>query len=314
MTTPAPWWLQKELRLAADRGVRYVVVEASSHGLEQNRLWGVGFEVGVVTNVTHDHLDYHGTYEKYLAEKAKLVKKAKMAVLNGDDESYGKLKSQNSNVKTYGRGVLSDFNPRNFPFQTKLPGVYNQYNCLAAIAACSVLGIKARVIREEVERFEGVEGRMEEIKKGQNFRVYVDFASTPHALKNVLEYLKRETEGELWVVFGSAGERDRQKRPMMGKIACKLADKVILTAEDPRTEKVEEIIEQIVAGCEDREKVFKVPDRREAIRLVIDKAREGDVVVICGKGHERSMCFGKTEYPWSDQGEARKALGDRQDG
>jgi UDP-N-acetylmuramoyl-L-alanyl-D-glutamate--2,6-diaminopimelate ligase len=152
---------------------------------------------------------------------------------------------------------------------------------------------------------------MEEIKEGQDFKVYVDFASTPNSLKNVLVHLRKETKNDLWVVFGAAGLRDRRKRPVMGETACRLADKVVLTAEDPRTEKVEEISAQIEAGCRNKEKIFKVPDRREAIKLVVDRAEKDDVIVICGKGHEKSMCFGKTEYPWSDQREAKKALRNR---
>lgn len=342
-TTPDPWILQKLLRKMADKGVNYVVLEATSHGLDQHRLFGVKFYASVITNVTHEHLDYHKTYENYLEAKAKLFRGVRVAVLNRDDKSYQYLnvKCQKSNVKcvSYGIKHRADFTPKSFPFKTKLPGEYNQYNCLAAIALTSALGISPAKIRQAVASFGGVVGRMEEIDEGQNFKVIVDFAHTPNglenALKTVLELKSKNfspagRQAKLIVVFGCAGLRDREKRPMMGEIAGRLADLVVLTAEDPRTEDVNEIIEQIAKGClrsgvregdwpnnwsnwsnwqKKGKWFFRIPDRRQAIRFAIQKlAKKGDIVIICGKGHERSMCFGKTEYPWSDQKEARKAL------
>jgi len=319
-TTPDPWILQKLLRQMVEKGVKYVVLESTSHGLDQHRLWGIKFYAGVITNVTHEHLDYHKTYENYLAAKAKLFRGVRIAVLNRDDKSfrYLNVKCQMSNVKciTYGIKNKADFTPKTFPFQTLLPGEYNQYNCLAAIAAASALGIPSEKIRKAVASFGGVIGRMEEIKEGQNFRVIVDFAHTPNGLENVLKTISnlKSQNSKLIVVFGCAGLRDVAKRPMMGEIAARLADVAVLTAEDPRTEDVNKIIDQIAFGCKkaggkEGRSFFRVPDRRQAIRFAIQKlAKKGDIVVICGKGHERSICFGKTEYPWSDQEEARKAL------
>jgi len=339
-TTPNPWILQKLLSQMVKRGVKYVVLEATSHGLDQHRLLGVRFVVGVVTNITHEHLDYHKTYENYLAAKAKLFRGVKIAILNRDDKSFRYLNvkcktrlsdGQASNVKciTYGIKNKADFTPKNFPFKTLLPGEYNQYNCLAAIAAASALGIPPEKIRKAVASFKGVIGRMEEINERQDFKVIVDFAHTPNGLENVLKTILKlkSKNSKLIIVFGCAGLRDIAKRPMMGEVAARLADIAVLTAEDPRTEDVNEIINQIVQGClrggakeKDlpdwpnwsnlKEKIFlRIPDRRQAIRFAIQKlAKKGDIVVICGKGHERSMCYGKTEYPWSDQEEARKAL------
>jgi len=334
-TTPNPWILQKLLRQMVGRGIKYVVLEATSHGLDQHRLWGVKFHIGIVTNITHEHLDYHKTYENYLAAKAKLFRGVKFAILNRDDKSFSYLNSQslirNSQLITYGIKNKADFTPETFPFETLLPGEYNQYNCLAAIAVTSALGIPPEKIRKAVASFKGVVGRMEEINEGQDFKVIVDFAHTPNGLENTLKTLREEIskkkEGRLIAVFGCAGLRDVAKRPMMGEIAAWLADVSVLTAEDPRTEDVNEIINQIAQGClkagakEENlsnwsdwsflgEKVFlRIPDRRQAIRFAIQKlAKKKDVVVICGKGHEQSMCYGKTEYPWSDQKEARKAL------
>lgn len=332
-TTPNPWTLQKLLHQMVRRGVKYVVLEATSHGLDQHRLWGVKFDIGVVTNITHEHLDYHKTYENYLRAKAKLFRHVKVAVLNRDDKSFKYLNSQfvirNSQLITYGIKNQADFTPKSFPFKTLLPGEYNRYNCLAAIAVTSVLGIAPEEIRKAVASFKGVIGRMEEINEGQNFRVIVDFAHTPNALENALKTISKlkSQNSKIIVVFGCAGLRDIAKRPMMGEIAARLADVAVLTAEDPRTEDVNEIIQQIAKGClrggaKEKDlsnwsnwsnlkgKFFvRIPDRREAIRFAIQKlAKKGDVVIICGKGHERSMCYGKTEYPWSDQEEARKAL------
>ncbi|MFH1840793.1 MAG: UDP-N-acetylmuramoyl-L-alanyl-D-glutamate--2,6-diaminopimelate ligase [Candidatus Shapirobacteria bacterium] len=314
-TTPATWIIQRLLRQMVDRGVEDVVLEASSHGLDQNRLWGIDFEIGVVTNVTHDHLDYHGSYEGYLEAKTKLIKKAKTAILNRDDASYdrlaAKLAAGKVKLQSYGIKKTADFTPENFSFKTKLPGIYNQYNCLAAIAVCSVLGIEPSKIREGVKRFGGVVGRLEEIKGGQKFAVFVDFASTPNSLKNVLQFLKKRAKRKLWVVFGAAGKRDRQKRPMMGKVASQWADEIVLTAEDPRGEDVNKIIKEITQGCLTGKKIYKIPDRREAVIFAINQAKKGDVVVICGKGHEKSMCLNRNEILWSDQEEARKAIKNR---
>lgn len=319
VTTPDPWALQKFLKLMVNKGLKYTVIEVTSHGLDQHRLFGINFQVGIVTNVTHEHLDYHKTYENYLKAKSKLFERVKIAVLNKDDKSYeylnSKLEIRNSKLVNYGIKNKADFTPVTFKFKTRLPGEHNQYNCLAAIAAASSLGVPQEKIREAVASFKGVEGRMEEISEGQNFKVIIDFAHTPNALENALKTLKKLPHyRKLIVVFGCAGLRDFQKRPMMGEIAARLADIAVLTAEDPRTEDVSKIIEQIAKGCKkaggrEGKSFFRVPDRREAIRFAIQKlAKKGDIVVICGKGHERSMCFGTTEYPWSDQEEARKAL------
>jgi len=332
-TTPNSWILQKLLCQMVNRGVKYVILEATSHGLDQYRLWGVEFDIGVVTNITHEHLDYHKTYKNYLQAKARLFRRTKIAILNRDDKSFAFLNSQsvirNSQLITYGIKNKADFTPKKFPFKTLLPGEYNQYNCLAAIAATSALGISPEKIRKAVASFKGVVGRMEEIDEGQDFRVIVDFAHTPNGLENVLTALKKlkAKSRRLIAVFGCAGLRDAAKRPIMGEISARLADITVLTAEDPRTEDVNEIINQIARGClkagaEEknlsswsnwsnlRKKIFlRIPDRKKAIRFAIQKiARKRDIVVICGKGHERSMCYGKIEHPWSDQREARKAL------
>ncbi len=316
VTSPHPWKLQRLLREIADQGYQYLVLEATSHGLDQYRLFGSNFLVAVITNVTREHLDYHQTFENYLQAKARLFRRVKIAVLNKDDQSFSYLKSvvpRKAKVVTYGIKNKADFTPRNFGFKTNLPGEYNQANCLAAIAAVSSLGIPTERIKKAVASFQGLEGRMEKLDEGQDFEVYIDFAHTPNGLENVLKSLKKKKKRNLIVVFGCAGERDKEKRPKMGRIAARLADLAVLTAEDPRTEDVNEIIDQIAQGClkaggVEGKTFFRVPDRAEAIGRAIKKAKKDDILVIGGKGHEKSICFGRIEYPWSDQGVTRKLL------
>jgi UDP-N-acetylmuramoyl-L-alanyl-D-glutamate--2,6-diaminopimelate ligase len=318
VTSPHPGKLQRLLREIADKDYEYVVLEATSHGLDQHRLYGVNFLVGVVTNVTHEHLDYHRTFENYLKAKAKLFQRVKMAVLNQDDDSFAYLKSvvpSGAKVITYGIKSKADFTPKTFRFKTLLVGEYNQHNCLAAVAVVSSLGISDDRIRKAIASFKGLEGRMEEINEGQDFEVFIDFAHTPNALKNVLKTLSglKPPASNLIVVFGSAGERDKEKRPKMGEISAQLAEMAVLTAEDPRTEDVNQIINQIAKGCQkaggvEGKTFFRVPDRAKAIELALKKAKKDDIVIICGKGHEKSMCFGRTEHPWSDQKAVRKVL------
>ncbi|HUW24305.1 MAG TPA: UDP-N-acetylmuramoyl-L-alanyl-D-glutamate--2,6-diaminopimelate ligase [Patescibacteria group bacterium] len=318
VTSPNPQLLQRLLRKMVQSGIKYVVMEVTSHGLDQFRFLGINYEIGVLTNVTHEHLDYHQTFAHYLQTKAKLFARARIAVLNRDDGSFSFLESlvsgKGGRLLSYGISQEADFTPRNFPFETPLRGEYNRYNILAAIAAASALGLNKEVVGKAVASFRGIVGRMEEIVSGgraKSFRVMVDFAHTPNALEQVLKTLREDLKKDqrLIVVFGAAGLRDRGKRPMMGKIAGKLADLVVLTAEDPRTEKVVDICNQIAVGCR---RVGVEPtiisNRQEAIEFAIKNAKKGDIVVICGKGHEKSMCFGKKEYPWSDQEAIKKAL------
>jgi UDP-N-acetylmuramoyl-L-alanyl-D-glutamate--2,6-diaminopimelate ligase len=319
VTSPHPWRLQSLLREIVNQGYEFVVLEATSHGLAQHRFFGCHFYIGVITNVTHEHLDYHKSFKNYLAAKAKLFRGVKIAVLNQDDKSYNylsaKIKAQSAKLVSYGVKKKADFTPKSFKFKTALLGEYNQYNCLAAIATASSLGLSETKIRQAIKSFKGIEGRMEIIDEGQDFKVFVDFAHTPNALEQVLKTLKMQLseKGKLITVFGAAGLRDVEKRPKMGRIASRIADLVILTAEDPRTEDVDEIIDQIAKGClrsggVEGRSFYKVPDRAEAIAFAIKKAKKGEIVVICGKGHEKSMCFGRKEIPWSDQREARRAL------
>ncbi len=355
VTNPEPELLQKFLRKMADNGVQYAVIEVTSHGIDQERISGIDFAVAVITNVTHEHLDYHKTFKKYLAAKGRLFRRAKVSVLNRDDYSYGYLqKVPRGKIITYGLNGQADFraaninlkgegsnfvlHPYNLKINLSLPGRYNVANCLAAVAVASKLQITPAKIKAALATFKGLTGRFEEISEGQPFRVIVDFAHTPNALEQVLKLISKgqipNSKSKVICVFGCAGERDKKKRPMMGKIAGKLADFSILTAEDPRREDVNGIIEQIAVGCletgakelsshqavrsgghfsgelsrSSSTYFIKEPDRRKAIELAIKIARPGDLVLITGKGHEKSMCFGATEFPWSDQAVVRTLL------
>lgn len=309
VTTPNSWELQRLLKVIADKKFTHVILEATSHGLDQYRLWGCNFYIGVVTNITHDHLDYHKTYDNYLLSKAKLFKTTKISILNQDDESINKLKKiVHGTIISYGMRK-GDITLNNFSFKTPLIGEYNLSNCLAAIAAAKALHIEEKYIREAVANFTGVVGRMQEIKLGQKFRVFIDFAHTPNALKNALKTLNKLPHKKLIAVFGCAGLRDREKRPLMGKIASSLADKVVLTAEDPRTESLTSIFNQICSGIKDQQKIIRQPDRQKAINLaMINLVKVDDIVGVFGKGHEQSMCFGTEEFPWSDEKVVRQAI------
>ncbi len=327
VTTPSSFMVQSYLKKAKEAGVKYVVLEVTSHALDQYRVWGIPFKIGVLTNVTHEHLDYHGTYEEYLGTKLKLLDMASVAVVNRDDESYeriSKLKSQNANLQlkskkfvTYGLNSESDINSKAFPFKTKLLGDYNKYNVLAAVAVSQELGVLDSDIKDAVATFTPPKGRAE-VVYDEDFTVMIDFAHTPNSIERVLQALKKELpkNARLIHVFGSAGERDRSKRPEMGKISSEYADVIVLTSEDPRSESPERIMDDIARVCVKDgpyikvrpSKIYKIVDRQEAIEEAIKMAKKGDVVVITGKGHERSMNFGKGEEPWSDHEAVRKAL------
>lgn len=317
-TTPNSWNLQQLIHQAADLKTEYLILETTSHGLDQHRLWGINFTAAVMTNVSHEHLDYHHTMANYLKAKAKLFQKVKWAILNKDDKYFNYFQakvSQKAKTVTYSLKPGADLTPKNFPFKTKLLGDFNQSNCLAAIAVAIELGVAAKIIRKAITNFEPVVGRMEKIQEGQNFEVFVDFAHTPNALENTLKTLKKLTakDQSLIAMFGSAGFRDQTKRPLMGEAAAHWADQIILTADDPRTESLETIVNQLAKGCLKLGKIenkdfFKIYDRGEAIAFAFSLAKKGDIVALCGKGHEKSLAIGKKEIPWSDQQEARKLL------
>ena len=341
-TTPDAPEMQAYLAEMVRAGTEVAVIESTSHGLAQHRVAACEFDVAVVTNITHEHLDYHGTFEAYRGAKAMLfralgrsVRKQglpKVAVLNTDDASFQFLCAIPAEIRvSYGLQNAADvtarelqIGPSGLTFRAVLPsseiaiesplvGGYNVYNILAAVSVAYARGVPAAVIREGIAQVSGVIGRMERIDRGQSFAVVVDFAHTPNALENALRAARELTGGQVIVVFGCAGLRDHAKRPWMGRIAGELADRTVITAEDPRTEPLDEIMEQIARGCRqaggrEGRNFWRVGDRAAAIRQALGMAEAGDLVIVTGKGHECSMCLGTIEYPWSDHQAVRDAL------
>lgn len=339
VTTPGRFTVQSYMQKARKEGVKYVVLETTSHALDQHRIYGVPFTIGVLTNVTREHLDYHKTYKRYIHAKAKLLKHSKFAIINKDDQSYLQLKKyelrkMQDKVVTYGMKKDSDINPHNFPFKTKLIGKFNQYNCLAAIAALRELRFSDEVIRKGIASFTPPNGRQEIVYK-KDFTVINDFAHTPNSFQNILPEIKKITSKRLIHVFGCAAKRDTYKRPEMGKISSENADIIILTSEDPRNEPIEQINKQILSGIKrstfevvgtisnenikyhvssiknNKKYIFQIPDRKEAIAFAVSLAEKGDVILLTGKGHEKSINYGRGEVPWDETGIALSAIRER---
>ncbi len=309
VTNPDPFSLQKYLRAAVKHGDTHMVLEVTSHGLAQYRVFGVRFAIGVITNVTHEHLDWHRTFKLYLATKLSLLTRASVVVINRDEaELYNRAIPllRRKTLITYGIRREAKITPQSYPFTTRLVGEFNQYNCLAALAVAHTLGIRKKVAQKAVAAFTGVIGRMETVKS-EPFTVIVDFAHTPNAIDRALKTARAIAKKRLIHVFGSAGLRDRTKRPFMGKASGTYADIIILTEEDYRTENVETIMDEIASGIEPGPQVYRFTNRQNAIDFAVKLAEARDVIIITGKGHERSLARGKNEYPWSDQEAVKKA-------
>ncbi len=313
VTSPPPEMVQKFLNESVKNKDEFFVLEVTSHALDQFRVWGVPFEAVVITNVTHEHLDYHGTFKRYLSTKAKILENTKVAVLNSDDENFSYLNKRSQNkVITFGKNPKADFSMKNFSLNLEIPGEYNVLNALAAAAIADYFGIEKKIIKKSLEEFNNLSGRMEEVKNNKGLRIIVDFAHTPNSLEQVLSTLKPKS-GRLISVFGCASQRDIKKRPIMGQISAKIADITILTSEDPRNEDPEKIIEEIqrgaiAVGAKINKDLYKVIDRQKAIELALQLSKKGDVVGVFGKGHEKTMNIKGKELPWSDTDAIRSAL------
>jgi UDP-N-acetylmuramoyl-L-alanyl-D-glutamate--2,6-diaminopimelate ligase len=345
VTTPDAPDLQMYLLKMVNSGLTHVILETTSHSLEQKRVEACEFDIAIVTNITHEHLDAHqGSLDRYRAAKARLFStlaetgikqhgNIRMGITNKDDWSYGFLQDFITGPQVcYGLTPDADIFARNIccddmgihftacgdafevDVSSKLVGVYNVSNCLAAIAAAiSGLGVHPQIAAQGIFTMEGIPGRMEFIDSGQDFSAIVDFAHTPNALLKSLQTARKISGNRVIAVFGSAGLRDREKRRMMSEISAEFADLTILTAEDPRTESLEDILDEMADGIESKggvrnESYWCVPDRGDAIRFALKKAQKDDLVIICGKGHEQSMCFGSKEYPWDDRIAMKAAL------
>ncbi|MDP1760040.1 MAG: UDP-N-acetylmuramoyl-L-alanyl-D-glutamate--2,6-diaminopimelate ligase, partial [Candidatus Woesebacteria bacterium] len=285
VTTPDVVSLNKMLKKFVDKGYKYAVVEVSSHGIEQGRVAGIKFDIGVLTNIAPEHLDYHKTFAKYKNTKMSFLNSSKIKIIS----------PQKTNLIV-------------------LAGDFNNINAQTAIEVCKKLGINEKEAIKALHSFELPSGRLEEIypPKGGNLgiRIFVDFAHTPDSLKAVLTYLRSITKGKLISVFGSAGERDTKKRPKMGKISSQIADFSVFTAEDPRSENIFDILKQMKKYAKN---YVCIPERGEAIAYAITIAKEGDTIGIFGKGHEKTMSYSGFEHPWSDQNFIKNILNGHSD-
>ncbi len=336
MTTTKAGILQSRLKSFAKQGAEWAVIETSSHALAQNRVWGIPFEIAVLTNLTHDHLEYHGTFKKYQEAKRKLFKIAnkhgfKYGVVNADDGSAELFASTVANSTTYGitngEVTATDVKLTNegstytatagddvYSITINIPGEFNVSNSLAAICVGRKLGLTKEQIEQGLAALTSVEGRMNAINEGQEFKVLVDFASTPDGFEKFFSSVRPLVKGKLVAVFGSAGRRDESKRAEQGRIAGKYADVIIATEEDDRDDDGDKILKQIADGAIESGKVlddslFLVPNREDAIGFAFTKvASSDDMVVLLGKGHEKTIERADGEYPWNESDVASAAL------
>lgn len=329
--------LVKRLKWMKSQGVEWLVLETTSHALAQNRVWGIPYSVAVMTNVTHEHLDMHGTFENYRDAKRKLFKLAnknsrglQTGVINADDPSAKLFKSDIKNPIMYGVGS-GDLRAKSIKLTTKgsnykatygdkeinitcnIPGQFNVSNSLAAVGVGGVLGLTAEQIAKGIAALKRVEGRMDPVDEGQEFSVIVDFAHTPDSFEKLFKDLKPSVKGKLIVLFGSAGRRDEAKRAIQGRLAGEYADEVVITEEDDRDIDGAKIMDMIASGAEGAGKVrdkdlFLVHDRTEAIEYAISRADKGDTVLLLGKGHEKTIERADGEHDWDEIAVARKAL------
>ncbi|MFT5195676.1 MAG: UDP-N-acetylmuramoyl-L-alanyl-D-glutamate--2,6-diaminopimelate ligase [Cellvibrionaceae bacterium] len=350
VTTPGAVQLQGYLRRMVDAGLTHCILETTSHGLAQHRVTGVPYEFALITNITHEHIDYHGSFENYALAKQRLFELAGQhpngrAILNSDDSSFEQMAQVAvPNQTSFGQFLKPDGkrpdvwatnarftseatcfdlylpgNDQPLLIKTELLGQFNVSNILCVAATAHYLGVSGNQIAQGVAKTSTISGRMEPVSEGQPFLAIVDFAHTPDALQKAIEGAKTMLDpkssmpGRIITVFGSAGKRDIEKRRIMAEISAKGADISILTAEDPRTESLDDILEMMAAGCRSQGAAegigfWRIPDRGQAIFMALTLAQPADIVLICGKGHEQSMCFGTTEYPWDDRQATRIAL------
>jgi len=336
ITTEQAGKLQKRLRDFKRAGIEWVVIESSSHSLAQNRIWGVPFEIAVMTNVTNDHLDYHGTFENYLEAKRRLFTLAskngrKFGVVNADDPNAQQFIDSIPNSVTYGidagelraRNIETSVDRSTFQVQgseelynicINIPGKFNISNALAAVSVGIELGLTKGQIERGIATLKEVEGRMTFVDEGQKFNVIIDFASTPDAFEKIFSSVRPIVKGNLITVFGSAGRRDESKRPAQGEIAGRYCDTVILTEEDDRDIDGNVILEQIAQGAAKSGKIidknlFLIHDRKNAIEYALNYAKNSDdMVILLGKGHEKTIERADGNHPWNETEITRQIL------
>lgn len=329
--------LVSRLKWMKSEGVEWLVLETTSHALAQNRVWGIPYSVAVMTNITHEHLDMHGTFENYRDAKRKLFKLAnsnkkglRTGVINADDPSAklfkkdiakpvmygvgsGDLRAKSIKLTTKGSKYKAIYGDKEIDIVCNIPGQFNVSNSLAAVGVGGVLGLTAEQISKGIASLKRVEGRMDPIDEGQDFSVIVDFAHTPDSFEKLFKDLKPSVKGRLIVMFGSAGRRDQAKRAIQGRLAGKYADEVVITEEDDRDVDGMEIMKMIATGAEGAGKkqgrdLFLVHNRSEAISFALGRAKKGDTVLLLGKGHEKTIERADGEHNWDEISEARRVL------
>ena len=333
---PVPELIQR-LKGMKQAGIEWLVLETTSHALAQNRVWGIPYSIAVMTNVTHEHLDYHKTFQRYLTAKVKLFRLAnrnhkgfQTGIINADDPNAGVFAEAILHPITYGVGkgdlqatevqltpsgsvYTAKIGEDRYTINCHLPGSFNVSNSLAAVAVGRVVGLKKEQIEQGIAALTRVEGRMDPINEGQDFDVIVDFAHTPDSFEKLFKDIRPVAKGKLIVMFGSAGRRDEAKRIIQGRLAGQYADEVIVTEEDDRDINGGEIMKQIASGAEEAGKIldknlFLVHDRTEAISFAINRAQKGDTVLLLGKGHEKTIERADGEHPWDEIDTAHAAL------
>lgn len=331
--------MMKRLKWMKKQGAEWLVLETTSHALAQHRVWGVPYSVAVMTNVTHEHLAYHRTFERYVAAKAMLFKQAnrnrrglRTGIVNAEDPSAdiftaaikhpltygvkkGDIQAKDIELKSDSVSYSTEIEGKMYHIKCHLPGSFNVYNSLAAVSTGHVLGLDEQQIEQGIAALEGVEGRMTKVDEGQDFTVIVDYAHSPDSFEKLFKDIKPVTKGKLIVLFGSLGGGDVDKRAIQGELAGKWADEVVVTEEDDRQEDGRQIMDQIAGGAEKAGKtrdkdLFLVHDRTEAIQFAVRRAKKGDIVLLLGKGHEKTIEDADGEHPWDEIGTAREALKD----
>ncbi len=327
-TTPEFTQLMDIMKYAKDQSVENLVMETSSHSLELHKVYGLNFEVGVFTNLTPEHLEFHLTMENYLKAKCILFKQAKKAIINIDD-SYAKevVEAVTGDLITFSIDKPSDYQAKNVKlnatsvefdldfggtlqnFKLDIPGRFTVYNAIGAVLTClnMGLGLTPKEISEILSTCKGVPGRVQAISSSKGFSVLVDFAHTPDALEKVIAAVRETTKGRLITIFGCGGDRDTSKRPVMGEISTRLSDYSIFTSDNPRTENPEAILDHIEDGAINKN-YEKIEDRKRAIEVAISMAKENDKIIIAGKGHEDTQIIGTKEIPFNDFEIAKKIL------
>jgi UDP-N-acetylmuramoyl-L-alanyl-D-glutamate--2,6-diaminopimelate ligase len=337
MTTVSPGLLLKRIKNMADEGAEYLVLETTSHALAQFRVWGIKYSIAVFTNLTHEHLDYHGTFENYKNAKLRLFKMTnvnkdglQLGIINADDPSSKDFAKPTKHTVTYGvnAGDLKAHNIQLTPSQVSfnaqvnnehydivchIPGSFNVYNALATIAVGRALKLSKEQIEQGIAALEAVEGRMTQINEGQKFAVIIDFAHTPDSFEKLFADIKPVVKGRIISVFGSAGRRDEAKRTIQGEIAGKYSDIVVLTEEDDRDIDGNQILSQIAegatkAGKKQNKDLHLILNREEAIRFALKTAKPNDTVILLGKGHEKTIERADGEHPWDEIGLVKKIL------